>query len=99
MRADFSVRPLGTAAKAARSLPFDPGAAPGLVGFLLHPVPRSETWRRLKQLHANFGQSPLARSEKSGPNSLGERVDLEETTANRQQRNYTRNEGLFQSIT
>src|SRR6476661_2523610 len=32
------------------ALPFDsgfPGANPKLVGFLLHPVPRSETWRRL----------------------------------------------------
>jgi hypothetical protein len=55
---------------AARSLPFDSGneedhedprwAFRELVGFLLHPVSRSETRRRLKQLHANFGQTPLA---------------------------------------
>jgi len=30
------------------ALPFDPSRArPELVGFLLHPVSRSETWRRL----------------------------------------------------
>jgi len=85
--------------EAARSLPFDSGneqdrkrpalGIPELVGFLLHPVSRSETRRRLKQLHANFGQSPLARSGKAGPNSLGERVDLEEATANRQRLNST----------
>jgi hypothetical protein len=94
VRADFSVRPLGTAAKRRVPYPLIPvtsritsdprWAVPELVGFLLHPISRSETWRRLKQLHANFGQTPLARSEKLGPNSLGERVDLEETTANRQ---------------
>jgi len=71
-------------------------AVPELVGFLLHPVSRSETRRRLKQLHANFGQTPLARGEKTGRNSPGERVDLEETTANRQQWNYIRNESLSQ---
>jgi len=99
VRADFSVRPLGTAAKRLVPYPLIPEtsriesnprwAVPELVGFLLHPISRSETWRRLKQLHANFGQSLLARSGKSGPNSLGERVDLEEPTANRQQENCT----------
>jgi len=73
VRADFSVRPSGTAASAARSLPFDSGleqdrkrsalGRPELVGFLLHPISRSETRRRLIQLHANFDQTPLARSE------------------------------------
>jgi hypothetical protein len=89
VRADFSVRPSGTAAKRRVPYPLIPArvpnrkrsalAVPELVGFLLHPVSRSETWRRLKQLRANFDQSPLARSEKTGPNSLGERVDQEET--------------------
>jgi len=49
-------------------------------GFLLHPVSRSETRRRLKQLHANLANRS-ARSGKQAPNSLGERVDLEEATA------------------
>jgi hypothetical protein len=92
--------------EAARSLPFDswneedrkrsPLGVPELVGFLLHPISRSETRRRLKQLHVNCGQSPLARSEKTGPNSPGERVDLEETIANRQHKNYTRKSFLSQ---
>jgi hypothetical protein len=99
VRADYSVRPLGTAAMRRVPYPLIPEtrrtkchprwAVPELVGFLLHPISRSETWRRLKQLHANFGQTLLARSEKSGPNSLGERVDQEEPTANRQLENYT----------
>jgi len=64
-------------------------AIPKLVGFLLHPISRSETRRRLKQLHAKFDQTLLARSGKQGRNSPGERVDLEETKANRQQGNNT----------
>jgi len=35
------------------ALPFDPDRMrPELVGFLLHPVPRSGTWRRLFNLQA-----------------------------------------------
>jgi len=86
VRADFSVRPSGTAAKRRVPYPLIPEtrqnvndlrwAVPELVGFLLHPVSRSETRRRLKQLHANFGPTPLARSGKQGRNSPGERVDF-----------------------
>src|SRR5271155_178452 len=44
------------------ALPFDPGRLrPELVGFLLHPISRSETWRRLLNSKVS-AQKLLARS-------------------------------------
>jgi hypothetical protein len=57
-----------------------------LVGFLLHPVPRSGTWRSLmlsRPLSLPLAQG-LLRLTKSGG-----RVDLEEKTTNRQRSNFT----------
>jgi hypothetical protein len=57
--------------------PFDhnlAGLGLGLVGFLLHPIPRSGTWRRLmlsKQLNQPWRRASAAQQ-------LGGRVDLEE---------------------
>jgi len=68
------------------ALPFDPGRVrPELVGLLLHPVSRSETWRRLGTRRTLL-QSPLGfhskdagpdswrRAQKLPPQSLGGRV-------------------------
>jgi hypothetical protein len=68
------------------ALPFDPGRVrPELVGLLLHPVSRSETWRRLGTRRTLL-QSPRGfhskdarpgswrRAEKLPPQSLGGRV-------------------------
>jgi len=67
------------------ALPFDPDRKrPELVGFLLHPISRSETWRRLqrpvdrsrwahsKQAH---GKGPWRRAEIK-PQSLGGRAPI-----------------------
>src|SRR5258708_5519217 len=68
------------------ALPFDPGRLrPELVGLLLHPVSRSETWRRLgtrrtllrspRGFHSKHaGPSSWRRAEKLPPQSLGGRV-------------------------
>src|SRR5216684_4414765 len=53
-------------------------ANPELVGFLLHPISRSETWRRLMFLQVR-GPKLLARSSISGSPIPGGRVDLEES--------------------
>src|SRR4029077_10628927 len=68
------------------ALPFDPGRVrPELVGLPLHPVSRSETWRRLGTRRTLL-QSPLGfhskdagpdswrRAQKLPPQSLGGRV-------------------------
>ena len=68
------------------ALPFDPGRVrPELVGLLLHPVSRSETWRRLgtprtllrspRGFHSkDAGPGSWRRAEKLPPQSLGGRV-------------------------
>src|SRR5260370_10907402 len=68
------------------ALPFDPGRLrPELVGLLLHPVSRSETWRRLgtrrtllrtpRGFHSKHaGPISLRRAEKLPPQSLSRRV-------------------------
>src|SRR5260370_42713647 len=68
------------------ALPFDPGRLrPELVGLLLHPVSRSETWRRLgprrtllrspRGFHSKHaGPGSWRRAEKLPPQSLGGRV-------------------------
>jgi len=48
---------------------------PKLVGFLLHPVPRSETWRRL--IFSSAADPPLAQGF-GGSNNTGGRAELEE---------------------
>src|SRR6202158_2487318 len=53
-------------------------ANPKLVGFLLHPISRSETWRRLMFLQVS-GPELLARSPISGSHLQIGRVDLKET--------------------
>ena len=80
MCSECSDRHFRAAAKAADALPFDSGFAgqnPELVGFLLHPVSRSETWRRLI-FSRSVPPELLARSP--NPRSLlpGGRVDLED---------------------
>ena len=51
------------------ALPFDPGRErPELVGFLLHPVSRSETWRRLVT-HASFVKAGEVYFQASQPGS------------------------------
>jgi hypothetical protein len=47
---------------------------PELVGFLLHPISRSETWRRLIVLQARSSLTPGAERE-TGTDLLGGRVD------------------------
>jgi hypothetical protein len=66
------------------ALPFGPGLVqPELVGFLLHPVSRSETWRRLGtrrtwlQIHQAFtprtrGKAPGAEPKNCRPNHLAD---------------------------
>jgi len=74
---ECSDRHFRAAAKAADALPFDSGFAgqnPELVGFLLHPISRSETWRRLMFLQVR-GPELLARSPISGSLLPGGRVD------------------------
>src|SRR5580700_6629196 len=66
--------------------PFDPGFAganPKLVGFLLHPISRSETWRRLMFLQAVDRAAPGAEPN-SGSFWLGGRVDSKDPGMNRQ---------------
>src|SRR5438445_170527 len=62
-------------------------ANPRLVGFLLHPISRSETWRRLFTLRTQRSEGSfsrlmhpelLARSSIPGPHLPGGRVDLED---------------------
>src|SRR6202030_128349 len=50
----------------ADALLFDPGEKPGLVEFLLHPVPHCETWRRLFPCDEKFAGSFLPGFEHSG---------------------------------
>ena len=51
------------------ALPFDPGRLrPELVGLLLHPVSRSETWRRLVT-HASFVKAGEVYFQASQPGS------------------------------
>jgi len=69
-----------------RRLPFGPGRVrPELVGFLLHPVSRSETWRRLDTERTWLKSSPgfhskdaargsWRRAEKLPTHSLGGRA-------------------------
>jgi len=74
VRADFSVRPSGTAAMRRVPYPLIPGtrriasdlrwAVPELGGFLLHPVSRSETRRRLKQTPRELWPNRLWREAK-----------------------------------
>src|SRR6266403_3925862 len=52
------------------ALPFDPGRVrPELVGFLLHPVSRSETWRRLgtQRPSSEVRQAFIPRTRRKAP--------------------------------
>ena len=80
MCSECSDRHFRAAAKAADALPFDSGFAgqnPELVGFLLHPVSRSETWRRLMFLQVSSPRAPGAKP-KFWVTLPGGRVDLED---------------------
>ena len=68
----------------ADALLFDPEEEPGLVEFLLHPVPHCETWRRLFPCGENFAGSFLQACKTQAPGAErnasfvlpGGRVDL-----------------------
>jgi hypothetical protein len=68
-----------------RRLTLWPGISTGFVGLLLHPIPRSETWRRL--MFSRLTDQPLQGTRRS--KKTGGRVDLGGKTENRQQLNFT----------
>ena len=84
--------------KLADALLFDPGEKPGLVEFLLHPVPHCETRRRLfpcgKNLQVRFSQacSTLApgAEHNASPCMAWWTCRFVGSAANRQQKYYTR---------
>jgi hypothetical protein len=88
------------------ALPCDSGRLrPELVGLLLHPISRSETWRSLSFFQA-LRVLPALRDPRTLLKKSGRRAELEEKSGVRQQGNYTGNEvfsqggkiGLFPAI-
>ena|SRR5277367_1857574 len=78
------------------ALPCDPRRERlGLVGLLLHPISRSETWRSLSFFQA-LRVLPALRDPRTLLKKPGRRAELEEKTGVRQQGNYTGNEGFSQ---
>src|SRR5437016_181773 len=80
------------------ALPCDPGRASGLVGFLLHPISRSETWRRLMFLQARELTGSWRRAAFVSQSCLADVSIWRNLKTNRQPKNCTRFKAFSQVL-